>query len=162
MSDHQFVVGFTGTSRGMTNEQKLAVKVLICQGQKRIKEARHGDCIGADEEFHDIADSYRIPLIGHPPENATKRAFCSGFLRRELPKPYLERNHDIVDESEVVLATPGEGGEVLRSGTWATIRYARSKGKPVLIVYPNGELEPADWEQTIWAGLLQPMNSESR
>jgi len=27
------------------------------------------------------------------------------------------------------------------SGTWATIRYARKVGKPVTIIYPDGEIQ---------------------
>jgi hypothetical protein len=39
-----------------------------------------------------------------------------------------------------VIAAPMSSAEILRSGTWATIRYARKAGKPVLIIWPNGEL----------------------
>jgi len=43
-----------------------------------------------------------------------------------------------VDETEWLWAIPGEFKEVLRSGTWSTIRYARKKGKKVLIIWPDG------------------------
>ena len=51
------------------------------------------------------------------------------------PKPYLDRNRDIVDACEVLLATP-DGPERLRSGTWSTVRYARKIGKPVEVRLP--------------------------
>jgi hypothetical protein len=56
------------------------------------------------------------------------------------PKPYLVRNHDMVDQSEFLIGTPGEEQEVLRSGTWATIRYARKLKRPILIILPKGKL----------------------
>jgi predicted Rossmann fold nucleotide-binding protein DprA/Smf involved in DNA uptake len=57
-----------------------------------------------------------------------------------VPRPYLVRNRDIVDVCNLLLATPGGTVEQLRSGTWATIRYARRIGRPVWIVFPNGEV----------------------
>ena len=54
------------------------------------------------------------------------------------PKDYLERNHDIVDETDMLIATPGEEQEVQRSGTWATIRYARKQKRTILTIYPSG------------------------
>ncbi len=55
-------------------------------------------------------------------------------------KPYLARNRDIVNAADVLIAGPGGMEEIMRSGTWATVRYARKKQKPVIIVYPNGEV----------------------
>jgi predicted Rossmann fold nucleotide-binding protein DprA/Smf involved in DNA uptake len=57
------------------------------------------------------------------------------------PLPYLERNHAIVNESDFLIAAP-DGPETLRSGTWATVRYARKVGKRVLVIMPNGEILP--------------------
>jgi len=48
------------------------------------------------------------------------------------------RNHKMVDSAGVLLATPKEDHEVLRSGTWATIRYAYKKNKQVVLVWPDG------------------------
>ena len=53
-------------------------------------------------------------------------------------KDYLVRNHDIVDVCDVLVATPGQKEEQIRSGTWATIRYARKIRKQIIIVYPDG------------------------
>jgi hypothetical protein len=55
-------------------------------------------------------------------------------------KPYLVRNHEIVDDSQVLIAAPKEFTEQLRSGTWATIRYARKIGRTVRIVFPDGSI----------------------
>lgn len=54
-------------------------------------------------------------------------------------KPPLVRNHDIVDSTELLIACPKEQVEVLRSGTWATIRYARKKEITVWLIDPEGQ-----------------------
>jgi len=56
----------------------------------------------------------------------------------------LERNSDIVADSDLLLATPRFYEEELRSGTWATVRRARKANKPLIIVWPNGKV---DWEK---------------
>lgn len=100
-------------------------------------EVHHGDCIGADAQCHEMA--LRVAVI-HPPSDPKKRAFCTPCTPGQMrePKPYLERNRDIVDESELLIACPRQQREVIRSGTWATVRYARSQGKRVWTLYPDG------------------------
>jgi predicted Rossmann fold nucleotide-binding protein DprA/Smf involved in DNA uptake len=53
-----------------------------------------------------------------------------------LPLDPLVRNKVIVNISDVILATPFEDKEVMRSGTWSTIRYARKVGKTPIIILP--------------------------
>lgn len=108
-------------------------------------EYHHGDCRGADEEFHKwitAHDMRPIKIVIHLPDNSYKRAFCGSFgnLEWRPQKPYLDRNLDIVTETDLLIATPKEYTEVLRSGTWSTIRYARKQMKPIYIVYPDGEV----------------------
>ncbi len=100
----------------------------------------HGDCIIADNVAHRIAKalSWRVEI--HPPDNPTKRAFCKHADLIHPEKPYLERNRDIVDASEALIATPAENAELARSGTWSTVRYARKKAIPVYIVFPDGSV----------------------
>jgi hypothetical protein len=45
---------------------------------------------------------------------------------------------DIVVESELLIATPKEVKEQLRSGTWATVRRARKVGIPIILITPDG------------------------
>lgn len=130
------IVGFTGTRRGMTAQQKLLVRDGL-----RILEPEHvvhGDCIGADADFHAICQELNIDIHIRLSILPT-RAYCSGAKKIHDAKPPIDRNHDIVDEADVMLATPDTEQEKLRSGTWATIRYARNR-KPLRIYYPSGAI----------------------
>jgi predicted Rossmann fold nucleotide-binding protein DprA/Smf involved in DNA uptake len=71
-------------------------------------------------------------------------ADCVVYEGEEVAEPdeYLKRNRAIVDGSEILVATPKEeDGEALRSGTWATVRYARKMGRVIYIVRPSGVIE---------------------
>ena len=130
-------VGFTGTGKGMTLHQKDGVGTYL----KFLKDAgvdtfHHGDCTGADSEAHDIAKAIGYNIVVHPPEDKKSRAFkAGGFVMP--PEKYLDRNHTLVDASSILVAAPKEKTEKLRSGTWATIRYARKTGTPVKMIYPE-------------------------
>lgn len=130
--------GVTATQRGITLWQKVTIERLLRDDTDAVRELRHGDCIGGDADIHDIAaniEGYRIVI--HPPSISSKRAFKQGH-EVKTPLPYLDRNHAIVDAAQRLIAAPGETIEQLRSGTWATIRYAQRVRKPVTIVYPDG------------------------
>lgn len=119
-------VGLTGTRKGMTETQKQCVRQSLIEVP--ISEAHHGDCEGADAEFHDIVREV-LPvcrIIIHPPTESKHRAFCRGDVILEQ-QHYLARNHDIVDVADIIIAAPGEMKEVLRSGTWSTIRYCKQR-----------------------------------
>lgn len=100
---------------------------------------RDGEVYAVDPEI-DLAHLTGLIVVGHPPLNESKRAhnkFTSVWCE---PRPFIVRNHDIVDLTDWLLATP-KGDEVVRSGTWATVRYARRIDHPVVIVYPDGSVE---------------------
>lgn len=126
-------IGFTGTSKGMTDRQAKKVYDFLL---KRFNfTLHHGDCVGADAEADRIAKLIGAKVVIHPPKNPRMRAFCKGDkVMKE--KEYLIRNRDIVNSTKLLIATPKEKKEVLRSGTWATIRYAKKMGKYVKIFYP--------------------------
>ncbi len=132
-------VGFTGSRKGMT----LGQKDILCRSLiwATIQEFHHGDCIGADEEAHNIVREYapRCSIIVHPPIDRELRALTKGNITYE-PQHYLKRNHDIVDLSDMLIACPKENHEVQRSGTWATIRYAKNMNKPVMVIMPDGKI----------------------
>lgn len=48
---------------------------------------------------------------------------------------YLKRNGVLLEGVTTVAAFPSTGQEVLRSGTWATVRLARRRGLPI-VVFP--------------------------
>lgn len=132
-------VSFTGTQAGMTNQQRAKVRELLVGLDPMWVHA--GDCLGADAQFIEIVEE-ALPsaqTCGHPPDDGSKRAFCRyDFTQPEAP--YLERNWDIAVHGRVLIATPKEPQEVLRSGTWSTVRYARKLGKEIFIVRPDGTL----------------------
>jgi len=133
-------IGFTGTRKGMTEPQKKNFGKLLKKYD--ISEFHHGDCIGSDEEAHEIADKLNCRIHIHPPLDRKHRAFCNPLATySHPPKPYLERNHDIVNDTAILIAAPDSDKEKMRSGTWATIRYAKKKGKDVIVIYPNGLVE---------------------
>ncbi len=127
-------IGFTGTQKGMTDYQKNELRISLSTITVLNRgEFHHGDCIGADEEAYDIAIQYGFFIVVHPPINGSKRAFTSCDVM--LPaKDYIARNHDIVDDTDILYACP-DGPEKVRSGTWATIRYALKKKKKVVIFH---------------------------
>lgn len=142
-------VGFTGTQAGMTWQQSLAfIRVLSEQGEAF--NFHHGDCIGADNEAHRIIRLLwkKVCIFVYPPIKSNKRAYTVvgseqmvGKLVVLDEKDYIARNHDIVNACNVLIACP-KGEEELRSGTWATVRYARKKmpheAKRIIIIYPDG------------------------
>lgn len=130
--------GFTGTQRGMTQEQKEAL-VLVFE-RRDVSEFHHGDCIGADAEAHNIAREFGAKIVGHPPTIETKRAFCLCDVTRSA-LPYLERNSKIVEETVVLIAAPKDDVEVIRSGTRSTVRRARRANKLVVVLFPDGRFE---------------------
>lgn len=128
-------IGFTGTQKGMTTEQLIAVAEYLCDNSG---EFHYGDCIGADAQAHKMANETKYyKIIGHPPSNPVKRAWCTCH-ELQLEKPYLERNKDIVLQTNILIATPSEMEERIRSGTWSTIRFARRLDKPIIIFLPDG------------------------
>lgn len=135
-------LGFTGTQVGMTPMQLLKVAQMITKNP--ITESHSGDCIGADNEFLQLIQlantNKSFPTIathGHIPSYDSKRAFGK-YAVSHPPRPYLHRNHDIVDASDVMIGTPKGNEEQRRSGTWATIRYAKKTGKKLVVIFPDG------------------------
>lgn len=133
--------GFTGTQQTLPVAQAEALGgVLGGLEHDGYIWMHNGDCIGADAFAAKLWRELGGHIWLHPPGISTKRAF---FLlnmsdRSENPKPYRERNQDIVDSGELLVACPKEMWEELRSGTWMTVRMARKKGLPIIFVWPDG------------------------
>lgn len=138
-------IGVSGTRHGMTEAQRFRVayvldsEILDASKHGHGIHVHHGDCVGADAEFHAIARERQLWVVGHPPDLPGMRANCE-FNERRDPGPYRARNQDIVDECALLIAAPARVTPGDRSGTWQTIRMAVKKGKPVIVVGPNGDV----------------------
>lgn len=128
-------IGFTGSRDGISEKALIVLHNFL--SSISIEEFHHGDCVGADQSLHNIIKSKGIPIFIHPPSDNKLRAFCADAIIL-TPKNYLQRNKDIVNSSDFLLALPSTNHDIVRSGTWSTIRYARNINKPVLIIYPDG------------------------
>jgi len=157
------IIGFTGTrdALGSAQAESLATVLAVLSDRhgglsaaaRRVvfddwqlgdtvacpTEVHHGDCVGADETFHNLARRFGFRVVIHPPQDPRWRACCDGDDILD-ERPYLQRNHDIVDACDVLVACPKQSREVLRSGTWATVRYASKRQKHIILVLPDGTL----------------------
>jgi hypothetical protein len=133
-------LGWTATRKGLTKEQLENAERCVRDraGGWRL---HHGDCIGGDEEIHSLCLAHGVDVVIHPPKETTWRAFCEGAVEVRDPLPYLDRDQEIVNESTVLIAAPDTAVEKLRSGTWATVRRARRKRIPVLLLLPDGDVQ---------------------
>ena len=133
--------GFTGTRNGLTPKTAKALMDLLILVEPR--QITHGDCVGADNMMHYMALGLSIPMAIRPPIDDRLRGWASVTASVYVypPKPYIQRNHDIVNHTHYLIACPDTMQEILRSGTWATIRYAGKQNKVVYLVYPDGRLD---------------------
>lgn len=158
------IIGFTGTSDGLTEPQKTTLFEIMTMlnvvlsstkepyGEKPIR-GIHGDCIGGDATFHASCMTLEIPVGIYPGHDAEKKSpkrarcdmmECSSFgvcIDVARSAPYLERNDLIAQMSDLLLVCPKERDEQQRSGTWVTYRYAKKHGTPVVVVFPEGDFE---------------------
>lgn len=139
-------IGFTGTRNGMTPDQYMAVSHSVARfldGNTNLV-GHHGDCLGADAEFHQIMrDRNGTRLVGHIPADDSQRAFCK-FDEERAPLPYMKRNREIVRAAQVMVAAPPTMDELAHGGTWRTVGIARKHKAPLAICYPDGSVT---WER---------------
>lgn len=124
----------------MTDRQKMDVRETFFAFKDRydVVEFYHGDCIGSDAEAHAIyvdvfGSADNIYIL--PANVRGKRAYCKSPNIMPEDDP-LSRNESIVRITTALLATPKEPREILRSGTWATIRCAHRYKKYVRVFFP--------------------------
>jgi hypothetical protein len=127
------IVGFTGTRKGMTDRQKKTLTVIL--EHLYTEDFHYGDCLGADEQAYSIAYDIGFVMISHPCNIENMRAHTLADEEWEIKEP-LHRNQDIVNICNLLIAAPASLQEEQRSGTWATIRYARQRERPVIILDP--------------------------
>lgn len=136
-------VGFTGTRNGMSKEQHAKV-LEILESLPELTHAVHGDCIGADEDFHNICADLGLEINIRPCTFENMRANCDGTEVAE-PKRPMQRNRDIVAGADIMLACPPNYTKIKSgSGTWATIGFAKRSKKPMYIIFPDGTITEAE------------------
>ena len=132
-------IGLTGSRVGLTTTQERALETYILGLEFDEAIIHHGDCIGADVEAASIIRNLnkfkKVTTVLHPPDVSIYRAWDDADYS-EPPKPYLDRNKDIVLSCDILLAFP-DGPPILRSGTWSTVRYAYKVEKVVMIFNPG-------------------------
>lgn len=134
-------VGFTGTQDGLTFTQENLLRHYLqsLYNYFNAQELHHGMCIGADFAAYTIGVKIGYRLVAHQPTNKSKTFLDTASVK--LPAlPYLTRNQNIVDSTDILVATPN-GPEKIRSGTWSTVRYAKKKNVGIVLLYPDGRLE---------------------
>jgi len=129
-------ISFTGTREGMSVKQMEAFEKFL--KEHKVTHVSHGDAIGADAEAHAVARNLGLKLSKRPCNVRSQRAFTMGGAVVAAPEEPLKRNRKLVDDGAMLVACPKEFEEVIRSGTWATVRYAVERGKPVYIIWPDG------------------------
>lgn len=127
-------VGFTGSRVEPTEFQLNELTAWLMANQPTV--LHHGDCVGSDAAAHRIALSLGIKVIIHPPQQDKLRAFCQGAVKVYPPQPYLRRDRNIVHDTRQLLALP-RGTNIVHSGTWYTINFARQLKRPVWLCYPQ-------------------------
>lgn len=138
----------TGTRHGMTIDQWAAFGDVVGQHLdfNQEHEFHDGDCQGADSQALSTIASLKkmgapITTHSHPSRGQNTenwRAYSDHDVTHESLPP-LVRNRVMVDVADLCIAAPREYDEVVKgSGTWATIRYARSKKKHLIIIWPDG------------------------
>jgi len=135
-------LGFSGTRHGMTQRQRNVFTNYIKRERPTILD--HGGCIGGDAQAHAIT-RYVLRLACLVNVWPTDGEWCARIPESEGvvvhdPMPPLDRNRVIVNRVDVMFIAPLTAFEQIRSGTWATYRYARTVGRQVIVCTPEGEL----------------------
>lgn len=140
-------VGFTGTRHALTPNQLASLESTLANLRSQgATELHHGDCKGADAAAHEFARQYGYRVVIHPPSVSAMRAYCDGD-HWEPPLEFLARNRAIVEACDLLIACPQLPFEQARSGTWATVRYARKLGRRTCLILPNGQITGRECQQ---------------
>lgn len=133
------ILSVTGTRTGASEAALDACRHWLSTHDQPT-EAHHGDCVGADTQWHELLEAMDVPIHIHPCNLRSQRSHLSGAQIYPVRSP-LVRNHVLVDVCDVLHAFPQTMEEIQRSGTWATIRYARKSGRDHVLFWPDGTVE---------------------
>src|SRR5262245_59641213 len=122
----------------MSDQQRNRITDILTVLQPQI--IMNGCCEGADRDIWEICRNWTIEFEFHPsnPEQmAWARAHAHKYEAINTIRLPLSRNRVMVRKGvRGLIATPSQNMEILRSGTWATIREARKIGRPIWIITP--------------------------
>ena len=132
-------VCFSGTRQGLQSiqYQQLKARLLFLP----ISHAIHGDCVGADAEYHGLI---RETCPGAEISTyLVKGSFCAGMKadHSHLRTGHLSRNKEMVRLSNLLISCPPTQEAQDRGGTWFTTRFADKINVPLIIILPNGEIK---------------------
>ena len=167
-------VGITGTRHLLTVPQHAALsQALLSVVPEGAEPAlHHGVCTGADESAHRIARAEEPPwrVCGHPGHGAdgkspwrSREAEAALMLADDCvlhpSRRYHLRNRDISAACSVLVACPAypeNDPRSARSGTWQTVRDARSRQRRVILVWPDGSTEDDRDAETFLRARIPP------
>ena len=128
-------IGITGTREG-ANDFQITKLIEFFEQLPKTGEFHHGDCVGVDVEVAAIARECGLKIVCHPPIKPTLRGFFKSDEYRH-PLGYMERDRNIVDETELLLVVPKHTSWQPKGGTWYTHDYAKKQNRPYLIFWPE-------------------------
>lgn len=146
-------IGFTGTRLGMTAPQARQVAAILdhirytgrgLTEDGDIEEIRghHGCCEGADLEFGHMCRDRGWLVEGHPGLGDLSDELTSLCIVTHPATGHLARNRNIVSVVRAMIGAPPTALPQARGGTWYTIKHAREVGRPILVVAPDGTIDP--------------------
>lgn len=143
-------IGFAGAQYPMSTRARITLHVnLFDEYEKHHSTSpiclHHGDCINSDFEASKIGKALGYLVHAHPSFIEKKRGFSEFNDVIHAPKQPLERNEDIARICQTLYATPHTYNEIIRSGTWTTIRRARALNREICIIFPDGSEK---WENS--------------
>lgn len=133
------IVGFTGTRQGMNQQQYRIFASLMKPLFGVITAFHHGGCVGADGQAHLAMLGHSAIVVWPGPVESLKASCCQP--RHDVtimdPRPFLERNDEIVAVCDLLVVAPQIGtNEKSVGGTWYTFRQAKARKRPTLIIWP--------------------------
>lgn len=132
-------IAVTGTRRGATPAQLEFLRKYLPLADRLV----HGGAAGVDREAHAIYGYPEFTEIWPSNDEQLIWASRQGCTVLDILPP-LVRNRQIVANSDLLYAFPRTQHEELRSGTWATIRYARNAGRKLVLVWPDGKCDESN------------------
>lgn len=136
------IVSVSGTREGASDAQLLALAETLLHYKETHGsnvELHHGDCLGVDVQAAEVAAIMKYEVVSHPPTKNNMRAFHDSDVIMPT-KGYLERDRDLAELCDVLIAMPLVHDVNAESGTWYTIRHAMRINKDVIVIDRDGIL----------------------